>query len=159
MYLGKIENRKRQHLVADKDLNIDFAGFGQQLQLSNTNNFLGMWSKTDVYEKMTDSANLILLSVSEAHPLVCMEALSSGLGLVISEKSAANLDINKKFISIIPESKIGDYNYIKNTIESNRAYSVQNRNEIYEYSQLFDWKEVTKQYLDIVQSLVNKDDK
>lgn len=156
IYLGKIENRKRQHVVSNMELNIDFAGFGNELKISNSNKLLGTWSKDDVYNKMTDYANLILLSISEAHPLVCMEALSSGLGLVISEKSSANLDLNKKFISVIPEAKINDFDFLKKSIEENRRYSIQNRQEILNYSKEFDWKSVTKNYLNLIQELVNK---
>lgn len=156
IYLGKFEHRKRQHIVSDKNLNIDFAGFGNELHLSSTNRMIGAWSKHDVYNKMTDYANLILLSTSEAHPLVCMEALSAGLGLVLSEKSAANLDLNKKFISVIPENKINDYEYIKKTIEQNRKYSINSRDEILEYSKLFDWYNISKEYLSLIESLVNK---
>jgi glycosyltransferase involved in cell wall biosynthesis len=156
IYLGKIENRKRQHILSDKDMNVDFAGFGNELKLSTSNKLLGTWSKEDVYAKMTDYANLILLSISEAHPLVCMEGLSAGLGLVISEKSTANLDLTKKFISVIPENKINDFDFIKKTIEENRKYSINNREEIFQYSKNFDWKNISKNYLNLVESLVNK---
>lgn len=150
IYLGKIENRKRQHLLSNIELNIDFAGFGENLKLSETNRFIGQWSKTDVYSKMTEYANLILLSISEAHPLVCMEALSAGLGLVISEKSSANLDLTKDFISVIPEQKITDIEFIKQAIESNRKYSINNRKEILEYSKNFEWKKVVADYLNAI---------
>jgi len=155
LYLGKIEFRKRQYLVSDKNLNIDFAGFGDTLNLSSTNKLLGQWTKDKVYNETTEYANLILLSISEAHALVCMEALASGLGLVISEKSTANLDLTKKFITVIPEEKINDLQYLKEKIESNREYSINNRKEIVEYAKSFDWKIVTKEYLETVQKVIN----
>lgn len=153
IYLGKIEKRKRQYLLSDKELNIDFAGFGEALVLSNSNRFLGPWDKNSVYKEMTNYANLILLSTSEAHPLVCMEALASGLGLVISKNSSANLDLTKEFISVIPEEKMSDFDYIKSTIEKNRQYSIKNRKQILEYSQQFDWEKITKNYIEIVKGL------
>ena len=62
-----------------------------------------------------------------------MEALAAGLGLVISEKASANLDISKKFINVIPEKKINDKEYIKKIILLNREYSCKNRKEIFDY--------------------------
>lgn len=155
LYLGKFEKRKRQHILSEHELDIDFAGFGNELKISKSNNILGIWNKNDVYTKTTDYANLILLSESEAHPLVCMEALSSGLGLVLSENSAANLSI-KPFISIIPETKIQDINYIDDLIQSNRQYSIEHREEIVEYSKQFDWKLVSRQYLSLIKNIVGK---
>ena len=35
-----------------------------------------------------------------------MEAFASGLGVVVSEWATANLDLNKEFISVVPENKI-----------------------------------------------------
>ena len=95
---------------------------------------------------MTDYGNLVLLSDGEAHPLVCMEALAAGLGVVVCEWGKANLDIDKEFITVIPESKINDIGYVENEIIKNREYSVANRQEILEYSKQFDWKEVLQKY-------------
>lgn len=156
IFLGRIEYRKRQHLVSNLPLNIDFAGFGDNLELNSANNFLGIWNKNDVYEKLTEYCNLILLSLSEAHALVCMEALSSGLGLVLSENCTANLDITKKFITIIPENKIKDFSYLKEKIEENREYSSNNRDEILEYARQFDWSIVSRNYLGTVQNILDK---
>lgn len=154
IFLGRIERRKRQYVLSDKELNIDFAGFGENLTLSKTNKYIGIWSKKDVSQKLTDYANLILLSISEAHPLVCMEALSSGVGLVLSENSAVNLDINKKFISIIPENKMNDFEYIEKIILENRNYSLNNREHIVEYAKEFDWKKVSLNYKNLLDRLV-----
>ena len=49
---------------------------------------------------------LVLLSDGEAHPLVCLEAFAAGLGVVISQWAAANLDLDKDFITVIPEDKL-----------------------------------------------------
>lgn len=154
IYLGRYEYRKRQFIISNKDLNIDFAGFGDELILSANNANLGIWNKSEVYNCLTDYANLILLSISEAHPLVCMEALSAGCGLVLSEKSAANLDLSKKFITVIPENKLNDENYLKQSIEQNREYSIKNRDEILEYAKIFDWKNITQQYVTLIRDLI-----
>ena len=61
-----------------------------------------------LYKELTDYGNLVLLSDGEAHPLVCMEAFCAGLGVVVCEWGKANLDVDKKFITVIPEKHIND---------------------------------------------------
>jgi hypothetical protein len=81
-----------------------------------------------------------------AHPLVCLEAFSAGLGVVISEWAAANLDTTKNFITIIPEDKISNITYVEEKIIENRKYSVENREEILDYAKTFDWKVILESY-------------
>ena len=54
----------------------------------------------------------MLLSDGEAHPLVCLEAFAAGLGVVISQWAAANLDLDKDFITVIPDDKINDMEFV-----------------------------------------------
>jgi len=97
------------------------------------------------------------LSDGEAHPLVCMEALAAGLGVVVSEWGRANLDETKEFITIIPENKISDIEYVEQKIIENREYSVKNREEILKYSIQFDWvKVIKKYYIPSVESVIAK---
>ena len=62
--------------------------------------WLQEWSKDKLYNELTDYGNLVLLSDGEAHPLVCLEAFA-GLGVVVSEWAASNLDVSKDFITVI----------------------------------------------------------
>ena len=97
----------------------------------------------------------MLLRVGLGHPLVCMEALSAGLGLVISEKASANLDTSKRFIDVIPENRIHDKEYIKKIILLNREYSSNNRKEIIDYAKSFDWLEMLKNvYLPAIEKII-----
>jgi glycosyltransferase involved in cell wall biosynthesis len=74
-----------------------------------------------------------------------MEALSSGLGLVLSEFSTANLDLSLPFIDVIPESKIGDLDYVERIIRINREKSIGMRGEIRKYAEEnFSWKKIIK---------------
>ncbi len=75
-----------------------------------------------------------------------MEALAAGLGVVVCEWGRANLDASKEFITIIPENKISDIDYVEQKIIENREYSIKHREEIVEYSKQFEWKEVLKKY-------------
>ena len=98
----------------------------------------------------------MLLSDGEAHSLVIMEAFAAGLGVVVSEWATANLDLNKKFITVIPEDKVNDLEYVEKAIIENREYSVNNRQEILEYAEQFDWKNVIeKYYLPNIQKVID----
>ena len=155
IYLAKIDYRKRQHLFHNIP-NLFFAGNIADSRY-NMNNYLGELSKEYLYQNLTVFSNLILLSDGEAHPLVCLEALSSGLGLVLSEFSTGNLDINKPFIDVIPESKINDTAYIESIIRENRLKSRKYRTEIREYSKEFDWEKVIKcNYVPLIKKITNK---
>ena len=143
--LAKIETRKRQYLIQGID-EIKFVGNYSDSNFNVCNkNYLGEWSKQKLYTDLTNFANLVLLSDGEAHPLVCMEAMSAGLGLVISEWCTANLDTSLPFITVIPESKIEDKIFIETEIEKNREVSSSMRKEIREYSMNFDWKKIVSE--------------
>ena len=145
IYLAKIDYRKRQHLFQSID-SLWFAGNLADNRFDVNKNYLGEWSKPDLHEKLTDYGNLVLLSDGEAHPLVCMEALAAGLGVVVCEWGKSNLDVNKDLITIIPEKKINDIDYVEKQIIENRNYSINHRNEIVEYSKQFDWKKIIETY-------------
>lgn len=145
IYLAKIDFRKRQFLFQNIE-NLYFAGNIADNRY-NYNNYLGEWSKEHLYNNLTKYANLVLLSDGEAHPLVCLEAMSAGLGLVISEWATANLDLSKPFIDVIPENKIGDIEYVSNVIKNNREKSITMRKEIREYViENFSWEKIVKDY-------------
>ena len=145
LYLAKIDYRKRQHLFQSID-SLWFAGNLADNRFDTDKNYLGEWSKETLYEQLTDYGNLVLLSDGEAHPLVCMEALAAGLGVVVCEWGKANLDLDKEFITVIPEDKINDIDFVEDAIIKNREYSVNHREEIIEYSKKFEWKEVLRNY-------------
>jgi GR25 family glycosyltransferase involved in LPS biosynthesis len=145
IYLAKIDYRKRQHLFQGID-SLYYAGNVADINFNTDKNYLGEWDKETLYSELTEYGNLVLLSDGEAHPLVCMEALSAGLGLVLCEYATANLDTSKPFITVIPEDKITDIEYIESEIIKNREYSISHREEIKQYSRQFDWKIVLLQY-------------
>ena len=66
--------------------------------------------------------------------------------MVISQWAAANLDVSKDFITVIPEDKITDLEFVDGEIVKNRYYSVNNRPEIREYAESFAWKKVVEEY-------------
>ena len=155
IYLAKIDYRKRQHMFQSIQ-SLYYAGNNADPRFDTSNNYLGEWSKDTLYTHLTEYGNLVLLSDGEAHPLVCLEAFASGLGVVVSQWAAANLDIRKSFITVIPEDKISDIKYVEEQIIANREYSVAHRKEIREYAFTFDWKNVMeKYYLPIAEKIVS----
>ena len=156
IYLAKIDYRKRQHLFQSID-SLWYAGNIADDRFNTKKNYLGEWSKDRLYNELTDYGNLVLLSDGEAHPLVCMEALASGLGVVVCEWGKANLDTTKEFITVIPEDRVEDISYVEEQIIKNREYSVAHRDEIREYGEQFDWvKVIEKHYLPNVEKVIAK---
>ena len=65
-------------------------------------------------------------------------------------------DADKEFITIIPESKVNDLEFVENAIIKNREYSIAHRDEILEYAKEFEWKAVLKRhYIPAVEHLVS----
>lgn len=153
IYLAKIEFRKGQYKYQSIP-NVEFVGNYHDSPFDRNNettkNYLGEWTKDKLYENLTDYGNLILLSEGEADPLVVKEALIAGLGVVVSECSAANLDRNKPFITIIPNHCLNDLNYVQKAIEDNRRVSVAGRTDIREYAlQQFAWNKIIDEYCNV----------
>ena len=156
IYLAKIDYRKRQYLFQSIKT-LWYAGNVADTRFDQSRNYLGEWSKHTLYNNLTHYGNLVLLSDGEAHPLVCMEALAAGIGVVVSQWGAANLDISKEFITVIPEDKINDIEYVESRIIENREYSVQHRDEIREYVKQFDWTTVIKDiYVPTIEKIIAK---
>ena len=145
IYLAKIDYRKRQHMFQSIST-LYFAGNIADQRFNQNQNYLGEWSKDTLYTHLTEYGNLVLLSDGEAHPLVCMEALAAGLGVVVSEWAAANLDTDREFITVIAEEKINDVGFVEEMIVKNRNYCNNNREEIIEYAKKFDWANVVDKY-------------
>ena len=156
LYLAKIDYRKRQYMFQSID-SLYYAGNIADPNFNKERNYLGEWSKETLYNKLTDYGNLVLLSDGEAHPLVCMEALAAGLGVVVTEWGAANLDTTKDFITVIPENRVSDIEYVRSQIIENRNYSIKHRQEILEYSKQFDWVNVISDiYIPIIENIVKE---
>ena len=155
IYLAKVDYRKRQHIFQNIP-ELYFAGnIADNRFDQNSGRYLGEWSKEHLYQNLTDYANLALLSDGEAHPLVCVEALSAGLGLVLSEFACANLDLSLPFIDVIPESQINNIPYVQRVLKENAAKSVPMREKIKEYGASFSWKNVVENsYVPTIEKVV-----
>ena len=155
LYLAKIDYRKRQHMFQSID-SLWYAGNIADNRFNQNKNYLGEWSKETLYKNLTEYGNLVLLSDGEAHPLVCMEALAAGLGVVVCQWGSANLDTSKEFITVIPENKISDIAYVESKMIDNREYSIHHRKDIIEYSKQFDWINVMRDiYIPTIQKILH----
>ena len=151
VYVAKVEFRKGQH-VYQCISNIDFVGNYHDSPFdTRAKNYLGEWDKPTLYANLTDYANLVLLSDGEADPLVVKEALIAGMGVVISECASANLDLTKPYITVVPNEKRTDLDYVKRAIIHNRIQSLYNRSAIREYGlTTFAWDKVIDKYIEMV---------
>ena len=156
LYLAKIDYRKRQSMFQSIS-SLYYAGNNADPNFNININYLGEWSKEYLYNNLTDYGNLVLLSDGEAHPLVCMEALAAGLGVVVCEYGAANLDTSKDFITVIPENKIRDLKYLEDEIIKNRDYSISHKDDIIKYASNFDWLNVIRdRYIPCVEKIIER---
>ena len=156
LYLAKIDYRKRQSMFQSIS-SLYYAGNNADPNFNVNINYLGEWSKEYLYNNLTDYGNLVLLSDGEAHPLVCMEALAAGLGVVVCEYGAANLDTSKDFITVIPENKISDLKYLEDKIIKNRDYSISHKDDIIKYASNFDWLNVIRdRYIPCVEKIIER---
>ena len=152
IYIGKIEYRKSQYKYQSIP-SIDFVGNYHDSPFQSST-YLGEWDKSTLYDSLTEYGNLILLSEAEADPLVVKEALMAGLGVVISECSAANLDVSKEFITVIPNDRLNDLDFITISIEKNREISLKNRQAILDYASHFSWSTIVKEYVSSLSKIV-----
>lgn len=130
---SQICDRKRQYLIQDFD-DVDFVGRLEPGQFTSTKNYKGQYDREILNEEITKYPNFTLLSVVEnTTPLAVKEALVCGLGVVVSEPVALELDRSQKFVDVIPEEKINDLSYVHDVILKNKEYSIKHRNEIKEY--------------------------
>jgi len=146
--LARVSLRKRQRLLSDLEC-VDFVGPRSDPAFDyNIKRYLGEWTKAQLYSHLTDYACLVLLSASEAAPLATCEALMAGLGVVVSEASSANLDLNQPFVSVVPESKVRNTAFVLKTILQNQEAAVKMRREIRDYARAnFDWRLIVEDYL------------
>tara|TARA_A100001011_G_scaffold399414_1_gene507950 strand:- start:59 stop:1015 length:957 start_codon:yes stop_codon:yes gene_type:complete len=147
IYLAKIDFRKRQHLFQDVD-NLYFAGPLEDERFDPANKrYLGEWTRAHLVKHLSDYSNLVLLSDGEAHPLVCLEGMAAGLGLVLSEYATANLDTSLPFIDVVSEDTIHDSAKLAKIIKKNRETSNTMRSNIRQYVlDNFTWEKVIEKY-------------
>jgi len=148
IYLGKVEERKKQYLYKDIP-NVDFYGRCTDENFKRFTQYKGEPSRTDLLNYLSNYGNMSLLSTGEnGTPLVLKEALMAGLPIVINKYSSDDLDLSLPFIDVIPDDKLDDIPYITNIVNINRNKQ-HLYNEIREYAiQHFSWNTLVQKYVD-----------
>jgi len=150
--LGKIEPRKFQSFLQNVK-NIDFAGPIADNRFKKLSSYLGIWTRDQVYNNLTNYANLVLFSDGEAAPQVVPEALIAGCGLVLSEEAAANLDLSLPFIDVVKTDCSSDELDI--IIKNNRIKSLGMRSQIRKYGlNKFGMTSCTKLYIKKIEKII-----
>ena len=134
LHFSQICDRKRQYLLEKFDHDkIDIFG-RREAGRYRGRHYGGELPRDILNQTITNYPNFILLSeVENTTPLVVKEALICGLGVVVSEEVAVELDTSKDFIDVIPENKINDHDYISEVVERNKKLSRQIRKDIRKY--------------------------
>jgi glycosyltransferase involved in cell wall biosynthesis len=154
--LGWIQPRKQQRLLAaalEGKLAIDFVGPLDDPDFVEgvTTKHLGVWKLQEVYERLTEYSCLVLISNGELAPLVVLEAMAAGLGVVVSESASANLHI-KDFIKVLPDNILTNstpenQQIICRSIEEMIKNNQSARPEIAAYAkENFDFSQIIKSY-------------
>jgi len=131
---SQIVERKRQFVIQDIE-KIDFMGRLDDSRFNNLKNYKGEVDRKFLNQEISKYSNFILISsVENTTPLAVKEALICGLGVVVSEAVAYELDRELDFISVIEEKYINDLNYIREKISENKLISIKQRNKIREYA-------------------------
>jgi len=154
--IGKIDRRKMQFFYQDIN-SIDFVGpMGDPYNFDKNKNYLGEWTRQNICDNIGEYANTMLLSVGEnGTPLVIKECLIAGLGVVTSKYCAYELDDSLPFITIVPDDKLEDLDYINKCLIENRKVSISMKKEISEYGiKNFSWEQLIKTYSENISSLV-----
>ena len=154
LYLAKIEERKKQYKYQSIP-GIEFVGRyeGQTSFDPKNKNYLGELKSNEI---ITSYANLVHLSDGENGTCMSvMEALVLGLGVVVSRRTASELDTSLEFIEVIPDDKLDDLDYITEKIQDNRRISISMRNEIREYGiKSYSLLERMKEYVRDIEGII-----
>lgn len=147
IYLGKIEERKKQHVYKDIP-NVDFYGRCTDEGFKQLTQYKGEPDRTTLLDCLSNYGNMLLLSTGEnGTPLVLKEALMAGLPIVINKYSCDDLDLSLPFIDVIPHDKLNDIPYINNIVNINRNKQ-HLFNEIRDYAvQHFSWNALVQKYV------------
>lgn len=154
--LGMIGQRKRQNLLLPLEF-VDCIGpVATYDPISTSGVVFESWYRKQVYHQLTNYSALVLLSKSEADPLVVKEALMAGIDVIVSEAASANLDRSQSFVHVLPESTINNPFMLRVTLER-ILKSPKDRVAVRKYAEEhFDWSVLVKRYLTTLFNVIRK---
>lgn len=157
--LARIEKRKGQGRLCFQK-NVDFYGpYSSQEDLDLLGNqnkekfYKGEMTREMINTNLTEYGALVLLSKAEAAPFVVPEALMAGLGLVITDVCAVNLDLSKPWICVLSQQEADDPQIVRKAISETlvEAAELGVRKEIREYAlKNHSWDAAADRYLKCV---------
>ena len=117
--------------------------------------YKGHMSSSERNKTLTDYENMVLLSTAEASPLAIKEGLMAGLGLVLSEAVASEIEM-KPWITVVPESEIWNKAYVETAILKNRTLTKGMKQEIRKDAiKQWDWPILVQKYVANLQQLLS----
>lgn len=117
--------------------------------------YKGEMSGSERNRTLTEYENMVLLSTAEASPLAIKEGLMAGLGLVLSEAVASEIE-PKPWITVVPESEIWNKAYVETAILKNRALTKGLKQEIRKDAiKQWDWPILVQKYVANLQQLLS----
>lgn len=150
--LAQISERKRQTALFGIP---SVVFYGPSPNPVNDSAYKGEMSGPVRNKTLTDYENMVLLSTAEASPLAIKEGLMAGLGLVLSEAVASEIEA-KPWITVIPESEIWNKAYVEAAILKNRAITKGIKQEIRKDAmRQWDWPVLVQKYVANLQQLLS----
>lgn len=145
--LGAVGERKRQKLLFPFRFVNCIGPVMEHDPVDLGGRIFNEWQKESVYSYLTNYDSLVLISKSEAAPLVVVEALMAGLDVVVSEPAAANLDRSQPFIHVLDERTITNPIMLEMALKKVLART-KDRRAVRDYAEEnFDWSVLVKRYL------------
>lgn len=153
---GIINRRKRQHLLMAMPF-VDIVGpIGPVKEEKDrpdfdpkSSNYRGQWPHARLHDALTEYANLVVPSSYEVAPTIVGEALMAGLGVVVSEAAAANLDRRQPFVTVVSEAAMASPDRLAEAIKMNQQVALTMRGRIRQYAlDNFEWGRIVPAYLD-----------
>jgi hypothetical protein len=157
IYLGKIENRKKQYecwkKLSDSNIKIKFPGPIEDLRVLSEikatpgllDIFVGSISRDVLIRELSKYRALLLLSDGEADALVLYEAQLAGLPIIVNHDSLGGQDPSLPWVKVIKD--VGQIELALEQIESQNIP----RNQISDYARInYCWKIRLKPIIEII---------
>jgi glycosyltransferase involved in cell wall biosynthesis len=128
LYLGKVEPRKRQveTQLLGLDHQIDFVGQVVDERFHSLDNgaklnFLGPWTRSEVFDNIHKYAAICLFSVTEGDALVLYEAQAAGLGVFVTDGALGSQSLDLPWVVRVDFEKTSIDGAIREKLDLIRA--------------------------------------
>jgi glycosyltransferase involved in cell wall biosynthesis len=161
LYLGKVEPRKRQieTQLLGLDYQIDFVGQivderFHSLDIGAKRNFVGPWTRSEVFNNMHKYAAICLFSVTEGDALVLYEAQAAGLGVFVTDGALGSQSLDLPWVVRVEFEKTSIDEAIRDNLDLIRASRPQIRAHALEH---FDERVCFEKWLMLIHEVQTRD--